>query len=208
MATDININQMGADTQINNLHVDDLISAIQLIALAGGTFTGTITITGGINIVLNATTGTKIGTATTQKLGFYDATPVVQPAGSTDIAASLVTLGLRGATSNPALNIGTGAVTCGAIGAGGNITIADTKNIIVNATTGTQVGTATTQKLGFWGAAPIVQPASADQAACPAGGTGAAAGGWDTAGHRDSAILLINAMRTALVNAGLMKGAA
>lgn len=42
-------------------------------------------------------------------------------------------------------------------------------------------------------------------AACPAGGTGAAAGGWDTAGNRDSAITLINAMRTALINAGLMK---
>lgn len=32
------------------------------------------------NIVLNATTGTKIGTATSQKLGFYNKTPVDQPA--------------------------------------------------------------------------------------------------------------------------------
>ena len=31
------------------------------------------------NFVLGSTTGTKIGTATTQKLGFYNATPVVQP---------------------------------------------------------------------------------------------------------------------------------
>lgn len=34
------------------------------------------------------------------------------------------------------------------------------------------------------------------------------AGGWDTAAHRDAAILTINAMRTVLVNLGLMKGAA
>src|SRR5207245_146742 len=30
------------------------------------------------NLVFGSTTGTKIGTATTQKLGFYNATPVVQ----------------------------------------------------------------------------------------------------------------------------------
>lgn len=129
MAKDITINQMGADSEIDHLHIDDLINAIKLIAFSAGTFTG-------------------------------------------------------------------------------NITLADGTNIVVNTTTGTQIGTAVTQKVGFWGATPIVQPASADQASCPAGGTGAAAGGWDTAGHRDAAILLINAMRTALVNAGLMKGAA
>ena len=32
------------------------------------------------NIQVGTTTGTKIGTATTQKIGFYNATPVVQPA--------------------------------------------------------------------------------------------------------------------------------
>ena len=31
------------------------------------------------NVVLGTTTGSKIGTATTQKLGFWDATPIVQP---------------------------------------------------------------------------------------------------------------------------------
>lgn len=43
---------------------------------------GTMTIADAINIVLNATTGTKIGTATTQKIAFYNSTPVVQPAGA------------------------------------------------------------------------------------------------------------------------------
>lgn len=37
-----------------------------------------LTMADAMNIVLNTTTGTKIGTATTQKLGFYNATPVVQ----------------------------------------------------------------------------------------------------------------------------------
>jgi hypothetical protein len=37
-----------------------------------------LTLSDAVNIVLNTTTGTKIGTATTQKLGFFNATPVVQ----------------------------------------------------------------------------------------------------------------------------------
>lgn len=33
----------------------------------------------GVNLTLGTTTGTKIGTANTQKLGFFGATPVIQP---------------------------------------------------------------------------------------------------------------------------------
>lgn len=40
--------------------------------------TGTLTAADGINIAAGTTTGTKIGTATSQKLGFWNATPVVQ----------------------------------------------------------------------------------------------------------------------------------
>ena len=40
------------------------------------------------------------------------------------------------------------------------LTILDGNNIIVGSTTGTQIATATTQKLGFWGATPVVQPAA------------------------------------------------
>jgi len=41
----------------------------------------------GKNIVLDTTTGTKIGTGTTQKLAFYDASPVTQQTGTTDPSA-------------------------------------------------------------------------------------------------------------------------
>jgi hypothetical protein len=47
------------------------------------------------NITVGTTTGTKIGTATTQKLGFYNATPVVQPiavADATDAATAITQL--------------------------------------------------------------------------------------------------------------------
>lgn len=37
---------------------------------------------------------------------------------------------------------------------------------------------------------------TAEPAAAPAGGTGTSAGGWDTAGNRDTAITCINTTRT------------
>jgi hypothetical protein len=45
------------------------------------------------DITVGTTTGTKIGTATTQKIGFYNATPVVQPTAVADAtdAASVIT---------------------------------------------------------------------------------------------------------------------
>lgn len=66
------------------------------------TSSGHITIADAKNIVVNATTGTKIGTAASQKLGFYNATPVVQRtkaahnnwAAYTDVVNALVELGL------------------------------------------------------------------------------------------------------------------
>jgi hypothetical protein len=60
--------------------------------------TGKVSILGGISlldqdVVLGTTTGTKIGTATTQKIGFWNATPVVQPTAVADAtdAASVIT---------------------------------------------------------------------------------------------------------------------
>ena len=109
-------------------------------------------------------------------------------------------------------------------------------NLILSATTGTKIGTAATQKLGFWNATPIVQPAAAGQAAAAAqtqdtltdnsGGSASTtlAAISDTATKDAVASLaaqlakikadvaavktLEDAMRTALVNTGIMKGAA
>jgi len=43
----------------------------------------------------------------------------------------------------------------------GNIEIGDSYNIILGSTNGTKIGTATTQKIGFWNTTPIVQPTTA-----------------------------------------------
>lgn len=50
-------------------------------------------------------------------------------------------------SSNPALRVVLGSLPDGA-------------NIALGSTTGTQIGTASTQKLGFFGATPIVRPAA------------------------------------------------
>lgn len=104
---------------------------------------GSIEFTNSGNMVFNTTTGTKIGTATTQKLAFYNSTPIVQPANTVALNDVLVNLGLRasGGVSNFTTNIDI-----------------STKDIVTDTTTGTKIGTGTTQKLGFFNATPVVRP--------------------------------------------------
>lgn len=62
-----------------------------------------------------------------------------------------------------------------------------------NTAAGYKIGTAVTQKVGFFGVTPVVQQASASQAA---------------ATDATTVITLANALRTALLNIGIIKGAA
>lgn len=55
-----------------------------------GVYVNSMTILDGSNVVLGTGTGTKIGTATSQKLGFFDAAPVVQPADAAQAAVTIV----------------------------------------------------------------------------------------------------------------------
>jgi hypothetical protein len=130
------------------------ISVSNLTAATLG-LTGNKTVAAGTNLALATTTGTKIGTATNQLLGFWNATPVDQPALTADLLDSLQEVGLiaSGAGNTP-LDLSAGALGCG------TITLTDAANIVVNTTTGSKIGTSTTQKIGFWNAAPAVQPAA------------------------------------------------
>jgi len=82
----------GAATAITAPTVPLDVAGAALISSTLGV-TGLSTLTGGIslpaaaNIALATTTGTKIGTATSQLLGFYNATPVDQPATVADPTA-------------------------------------------------------------------------------------------------------------------------
>lgn len=66
------------------------------------------------------------------------------------------------------------------ISAVGDFTYFDGGNFILGTTTGTKIGTSTSQKIGFWNATPIVQPTTAVGAANFVGGAGTAITSTDT----------------------------
>jgi hypothetical protein len=94
-----------------------------IMASGTQTLSGTKTFTGGItvttanvtitdrDVVLSATTGTKIGTATTQKIGFYNATPIAQQANTTDLRAAVINLGLLASGGATPLDLNGGNLT-------------------------------------------------------------------------------------------------
>ncbi len=59
-------------------------SGLAIDNVGDSTFDGNITLADAKNIILNTSTGTKIGTSTTQKIGFYNATPISQGASVAD----------------------------------------------------------------------------------------------------------------------------
>lgn len=110
---------------------------------------------------------------------------------------------------------------------GTNVTAGDGVNIVVGSTTGTKIGTAVSQKLSLFGVTPIVQPAGAAQAAVTMVTVDGAIAALTFSASptqaecealRDATetladdvrnvLALVNAMRTAGVNLGTIKGAA
>lgn len=100
-------------------------------------------------------------------------------------------------------------------------TMVDAANIALATGNGTKIGTAVNQKLGFWNATPVVQPSGAAQAAITNSTNGAANGVMSIVNSTNAADVssvinknftelwtLQNAIRTALIAAGIIKGAA
>jgi hypothetical protein len=142
-------------------------------------------------------------------------------AGGSDSEIRFVT-NKYGASRGPRLTIdSTGNIGFGTTTPASLLHLADAGHVTVGTTTGTKFGTATNQKLGFFNATPIVQPASADQAALTNSTGGTANGTLSAVGNTSTAdqaavindnftelFRLQNEMRTALVSLGLIKGAA
>jgi hypothetical protein len=119
-------------------------------------------------------------------------------------------------TAGYAISITGGGATSGATNkSGGNMALAGglstgtgTSGVILYGNGGTVSGTTDgtnkigvyvlNDKLGFYGATPVIKAAAptAATATAPAGGTGATAGAYDTAAHRDTAIAAINNLMT------------
>ena len=81
------------------------------------------TITDGVDYALGTVTGTKIGTGTTQKLGLWNATPIVQPANTVDIFTGLVNVGLRAAAGTAAMTLPGNLAAAGSIKSSGTLGI-------------------------------------------------------------------------------------
>jgi hypothetical protein len=75
---------------------------------------GLVTLADGNNVAVGTTTGSQIGTGATQKLGFFGATPVVQPANTTDLRQLLINLGLLASGGATPLSLAGGSLTVGA----------------------------------------------------------------------------------------------
>lgn len=81
----------------------------------------------------------------------------------------------------------------------GILQFADAKNISFNTTTGTKIGTATTQKLSFWNKTPIIQPTNAIAAAAFVANTSGIADDTATFGG-----YTIGQIAAALINTGIL----
>lgn len=125
------------------VHINDNNAGTVDLSLGGGAVSigGTITLSDAKNLVLGTTTGTKFGTATSQKIGFFNSTPIVQPTG--DVITALQNLGLIASatiTSSRVVGAGTAPTIAAGTGAGTSPTISLTGHDVggqISLTTGT-----------------------------------------------------------------------
>lgn len=155
--------------------------------------------TGTAGALMQASQGGLTGASVAQT-GFKFAPTVNQTGTSSYIGVSVeVTETATGSGTKKPFAILVGAVEKFSIDNAGTITLADTANVAAGTTTGTKIGTATSQKLGFWNATPIVQPTTAVAAATFAANTSGIAN--DTATFDG---YTIGQVVKALRNAGLL----
>jgi len=179
------------------------------VSVSGGTSALAISLQAGATGSTGATVTTRYGLnvaaldSTTVNTSLYAIAIQAQTNASGTTKYGLYIGNISGATTNYALYTSTGAVRFG-----DHVTLAD-KDLIFGTTTGTKIGTATTQKLGLWGVTPVVQPASANQAAVSAtAATQTTPWGFASQAQADGIVTLLNEIRSALVTIGAIKGAA
>lgn len=199
-------------TSINNNSGGTTTNVIGVLASLGGAAGSLITNVYGVAI----TVGNVLGIAT------MSATP-------TNLYGLYIEDLTLGTSLNYSIYTNSGSVHFGGnvdIIAGANLTMASGNVVFTNgnlsfaSASGSKIGLVGSQKIGIWGVTPIIQPASANQAIL----TNSTGGTYDgtlvdvtTAAVSDPAkvnsnftdiFTLLDAMRTALVNSGIMKGSA
>ena len=92
-----------------NVTVGGTLAVTGNVTFSALTLSSDLTLGSGDNIVLSTTTGTKIGTATNQLLGFYNQTPITRPS-STGVTTNGFTTGGGGGTAVHANSTFTGGI--------------------------------------------------------------------------------------------------
>lgn len=155
----------GADfvvTNYNNASVQSLVGGQFRVLNGGGTSSTLQKMTGGLfTVAVEDSTATDVYGG---RFGITIDTGTVTSAFGAFINST--TLGSGSLTYNYGLyidNVSAGTnkyaiyTNAGLNRFGDNVEIADAKNMIFGTTTGTKIGTGTTQKIGFWNATPVVQ---------------------------------------------------
>ena len=132
------------------------------LTTGANTFTGDQTISGH-NLITDTSTGSKIGTATNQKLGFFNSNPIVQPTGA--VKTALSNLGLVASPTIDADTLGgatfasPGAIggTTSAAGTFTSLTVSDATNDNYIAVTNNSVRAATPSAYEIYPAAGVWQ---------------------------------------------------
>jgi hypothetical protein len=167
-AATFNVNTTGSGNNTLTLDNGGTAGSARMLVGAGGSHSQTITMdprgvsTGQptINAASNpAWLHLQTGATTRLSLGPSEANftvPIIRIGGTTSLFPALkrssTTLQVRLADDTDFAPL-----SCGALTLNGNLD-ASTRNIVTDTTTGTKIGTATTQKIGFFNATPVVQP--------------------------------------------------
>ena len=145
----------------NGESVDSVQTKINaVILIANDTVVGPDTSTDNAVAIFDSTGGHTLLNSALVVHDTTGATSLTSAAAAGGVAVSVVSSG-----SNENLTIdakGSGTVTLqgtatGGVSIGQTVTLADAKNIVLGTTTGTQIGTGATQKIGFFGVTPVVQ---------------------------------------------------
>lgn len=180
---------------------------------------------GGVSLVLGAnnfSTARTNNTLKASRIGGYHYTNAEEPVAyflhTSDATNNTISFGggsssLNAATIQDFYTAANNTTTTGTlrmrIDSAGDITLSDGTDFIINTTTGTKFGTSVSQKMGWWNATPVVQPAAAAQASvATTAATNSVPYGFTTAAQADGIITLVNEIRRVLVLEGLMKGSA
>ena len=180
------------------------------------TFAGNVDAGAGLDVtgaITGSTTVTAIGAITGGSLVADNITIDTNTISATNIGGNLILTGEAGGGGDVVVNSdltmdtdksialqGTGTFTVvsgavdlgnGTVAIGGDVTVADGTNIVLNSTNGTKIGTAIGQKIGFFNTTPVIQRPTVAVV--------------DSTGNLSVAEAdTINGLRTALITLGLM----